>query len=328
MAGTGLIRSWFPYSVAMKRKLLVIGVLAPALLLGGCSAMGGSSSSSPGGLSGGTSSQANGSPSGVLAAPADGSTGRGAATLVPGAQIVTTGTIALLAEEPSDTADSAVALATSLGGHVDNRTEQSSGDRRADLVLRIPSGKVTEAIDALKKLATVDSVSITATDVTAQASDINARVTALQTSVARLLDLMSKATSTTDLIALESTLSERQADLDSLVAQRTALTDTVDYSSITVSIEDSSTAPASVPGDFWSGLSAGWASLLTALAGALVAFGVAFPWLVTLGIIGLVVLAIVRLARRGERRPAGSATPSATASAAASAAASASETPS
>ncbi|RFA14168.1 hypothetical protein B7R22_11230 [Subtercola boreus] len=310
----------------MKRKLLVIGVLAPALLLGGCSALGGSSGSSSsgssgglsGGSSGGTSSEANGSPGDALAAPnagapADGSTGRDAPTLIPGAQIVTTGTIALLAEEPSATADSAVALTTSLGGHVDNRTEQSSGDARADLVLRIPSAKVTEAIDGLKKLATVDSVSITATDVTAQASDIDARVTALQTSVTRLLDLMSKATSTTDLIALESTLSQRQADLDSLVAQRTALTDTVAYSSITVSIEDSSTAPVTAPGDFWSGLGTGWASLLTALAGALVAFGVALPWLVSLGVIGLIVLGIVRLVTRLGRRgvpPVGGETPS------------------
>ncbi|WP_172592165.1 DUF4349 domain-containing protein [Subtercola boreus] len=303
----------------MKRKLLVISVLASALLLGGCSALGGSSGSSSGGLSGGTSSEANGSPGGEQltapngAAPADGSTGRDAPTLIPGAQIVTTGTITLLAEEPSAAADSAVALTTSLGGHVDNRTEQSSGDARADLVLRIPSAKVTEAIDGLKKLATVDSVSVTATDVTAEASDIDARVTALQTSVTRLLDLMSKATNTTDLIALESTLSERQGDLDSLVAQRTALTDTIAYSSITLSIEDSSAAPVTAPGDFWTGLGTGWASLLTALAGALVAFGVALPWLVALGVIGLVVLGIVRLVTRRGRRAvpaAGSETPS------------------
>ncbi|RFA09855.1 hypothetical protein B7R54_12055 [Subtercola boreus] len=296
----------------MKRKLLVIGALSVALLLGGCSALGSASSSSPGETfeGGGTSSDANNSPGGTLAAHSDGDTGRDVATLVPGAQIVTTGTIALLAEEPTTVADRAVALATSLGGHVDNRTEQTSGDARADLVLRIPSEKVTEAIDGLKELATVDSVSITATDVTAQSSDIAARITALQTSVARLLDLMSKATSTTDLIALESTLSERQADLDSLVAQRTALTDTVAYSAITVSVDTAATAPTVGPGDFWSGLGTGWSSLVTALSGALVAFGVALPWLVALALIAAIVLLVIRLGMRRTRRAEEAQTPS------------------
>lgn len=295
-----MINRHVPYSVPMKRKMLVISAVAPllasVLLLGGCSALGSSAGSSS---SGPLTAPAGGADSAPAdSAPADSAAGRDAATLVPGAQIVTTGTISLHADEPIDVADSAVALTTSLGGHVDNRAEQSSGDVRADLVLRIPSARVTEAIDRLKTLAVVDSVALTATDVTAQASDVDARVTALGTSVARLLDLMSKATSTTDLIALESTLAERQADLDSLVAQRAALTDTVAYSSISVSIEDSRTAPATGPGDFWSGLGTGWSSLVAAIAGALVVFGVALPWLVAFAVIAAVVLLVIRLASR------------------------------
>ncbi|PPF78722.1 DUF4349 domain-containing protein [Subtercola sp. Z020] len=312
----------------MKRKILVIGVLASTLLLAGCSAFGSSSSNASGpsggsGTSGGSSGTSEVVPDepgasdsgGSLAAGAPGA-GRDAAPLLPDAQVVTTGTIALRADDPVGTADRAVALATGLGGHVDNRTEQSSGQARADLVLRIPSARVDEAVDGLKTLATVDSVAITATDVTAQVSDVNARITALQTSVNRLLDLMAKASDTTDLIALESTLSERQADLDGLTAQKNAIADTVQYSSITVSIARTEAVAVATPGDFWSGLGTGWSSLVTALSAALVAFGVLVPWLVTLGVIALAVLAIIRLAAR-RPRPAATAARAATATPAA-----------
>jgi hypothetical protein len=302
----------------MKRKFLVIGVLASTMLLAGCSALGGASSNSSGtspdtapgtaevlpgevvpGEAGGAADGSTADGGGSLAAPG---AARDGAPLLPDAQVVTTGTVALLADDPIGTADRAVALAAALGGHVDNRTERSSGLARDDLVLRIPSDRVTEAVDGLKTLATVDSVAITATDVTARVSDVNARITALQTSVNRLLDLMSKATDTTDLIALESTLSTRQADLDSLTAQKNAIADTVAYSSLSVSIDRQQSAPVATPGDFWSGLGTGWGSLVTAVSAALVAFGVVVPWILTLGLVALAVLGIIRLASLRSRR--------------------------
>ncbi|RFA19880.1 DUF4349 domain-containing protein [Subtercola boreus] len=296
----------------MKRKLLVIAVAMSVLAVSGCSAFGGESSSSSNSGSnsdsGGSSSEITPNGAGSASAPNQAAGGKTAA--VPNAQIVTTGTISLLSTDPIGVADKAVTLVEAVGGHVDSRTEQAGdsgstveqgGNARADLVLRVPSDKVSQAIDNLKQLATVDSVAITATDITTQVSDVNARITALQTSVARLLDLMSKATTTADLISLESTLSERQADLDGLTAQRDAYTDQVQYSSLSVSIEDLSTAPTSAPGDFWSGLSTGWTSLVAVLAGALVAFGVALPWLVVLAILAAIAIAVVRWATRGTR---------------------------
>ncbi|UFS57572.1 DUF4349 domain-containing protein [Subtercola endophyticus] len=289
----------------MKRKNLVIIGVAAVLMLTGCSAGSSSNSSSSSEGSGAVGSAQ--APAGVAnggAADAAGAGSAAADALLPDTQVVTTGSLALTADDPSAVADQAVALTEAAGGHVDNRTQQSASDRndaRADLVLRVPSAKVSSTIDSLKKLATVESVSISATDVTSQVQDVDARITALQTSVSRLLDLMSKATNTTDLIALESTLSSRQADLDSLVAQKAAITDQVQYSSLTVGISSTQAAATVAPSDFWSGLGIGWTSVVAALSGALVALGVALPWLVIVAVIALIVIVIARFAGRKAR---------------------------
>ncbi|MEF2977650.1 DUF4349 domain-containing protein [Subtercola sp. YIM 133946] len=289
----------------MKRKILVIVGVAAVLVLSGCLAGSSGSSSSSEGSGAVGSAQA---PAGVTNGGASDAAGAGSAAadaLLPETQVVTTGSIALTADDPSAVADQAVALVETAGGHVDNRTQQSASERndaRADLVLRVPSANVSSTIEALKKLATVESLSISATDVTSQVHDVDARITALQTSVNRLLDLMSKATNTTDLIALESTLSSRQADLDSLVAQKASITDQVQYSSLTLGISGTPAAATVAPSDFWSGLGIGWASVVAALSGALVACGVALPWLVIVAVLALIVIAIVRFASRKTRR--------------------------
>ena len=53
--------------------------------------------------------------------------------------------------------------------------------------------------------------------------DLDARIKALQTSVDRMTQLLAQATRIEDLLAIETQLSQRQAELDSLKAQRTWL---------------------------------------------------------------------------------------------------------
>jgi len=66
------------------------------------------------------------------------------------------------------------------------------------LTLRIPADELDRTVADLKELGTVNFVSLNAADVTRQSQDLDARITALQTSVDRLLALMAAATSTPD----------------------------------------------------------------------------------------------------------------------------------
>lgn len=198
-------------------------------------------------------------------------------------QVIATGYMSITVETPRDAADDAARIVNQAGGHVDGRTETAprGGDRgRADLTLRIPSDVLDATIEKLAALGTLEETNVSKQDVTSVAQDLDARITALQASVDRLLSLMADATTTSDLITIESALSERQANLESLQSQRRSLADQVELSTISVYFGSEADAPAHEPDTFWSGLLAGWGALVGFLSFLLVAFGVILPWLI------------------------------------------------
>ncbi|RNE57005.1 DUF4349 domain-containing protein [Cryobacterium tepidiphilum] len=289
----------------MRRIVAVTGVLLGALLLSGCT-MSDSGSSSDGGSGGSVGMPAPVGPEigGDSAGGSSGGDTAGGGTVVQ-RQVVTTGSVSLSADAPLDAADKATKIVEAKGGRVDDRVEQAPTDTQkpsARLTLRIPSDRLTATLAELEKLGETNQVSISSSDVTTKAQDLDARVKALQTSVDRLLSLMAKATDTTDLITIESALSERQAELDSLRAQRDYLSGQVELSTITLDIVATGVAPAGTPGDFWGGLAAGWAALVAFLGGIVVVIGVVLPWAALTAVVVLIVWWIVRAAKRRRTR--------------------------
>lgn len=279
----------------MKRfALTAVASAAALLLLAGCSSSSGTSSPYEGGRP--VSPQQDKSASGTAE---DGS-------VQADAQVITTGWVSISVSDPAAASTDAAEVVETHGGHIDNRSEQAgagSQSASAQLTIRVPEDQVTQTLDELKKLGTVESVSISSTDVTSQTTDLDARITAMQGSVDRLLDLMAAATDIDDLITLETAISTRQADLDSLKAQRELLADQVAYSTIDLQLYESGAVPAGGPKDFWGGLVVGWNSLLTALGGGLVAIGVALPWLLVLAVLAAITVIIVRVASRRTPTP-------------------------
>ena len=242
----------------------------------------------------------------------------------PGRQVISTGTVSITADDPIEAAADAVEIVEDAGGRIDSRSEQLATDdeTRADdasdssdssiypgpglpapsaqLVVRIPSEKLTTTLDEIKKLGKVESVAIDANDVTAQSRDLESRITALRASVDRLLGLLAGATTTKDLIDIETALSTRQAELESLESQRRSLVDQVELSTISIAFGSVASAPVEQPSDFFSGITAGWQTLVAFVGGVLVALGFLLPWLIVLAVIGTVVLLIAR--RRTRRR--------------------------
>jgi hypothetical protein len=233
-------------------------------------------------------------------------------------EVITTGQVTITAEEPIVAADEAIRITAAAGGRVDARTEQApvNGDKgSATLTLRLPSATLTASIDKLKKLGDVEQISLASLDVTTQARDIDARITALEAAVGRLLALLSTASDTKTLIELETAVSERQAELESLTSQRRYLSDQVSLSTIELTLISVADAPIDEPVNFWTGLSTGWSSLVAAASGLLIVVGVLLPWLVVGGIIAAAIVVIVRLQKRTARpqpTPLPAAAPSAT----------------
>ena len=147
-------------------------------------------------------------------------------------------------------------------------------------------------------------MSVSRSDVTTKTVDLDARISALQTSVARLQALMDDAASTADLLAAEKALSERQANLESLQSQRALLADQVELSTLTVHLQPIGVAPAGGPDGFLEGLSTGWKALVSALGAAVVVLGVLLPWLAVAGLVAAAVLVSLRTVRRRAAVPA------------------------
>jgi hypothetical protein len=246
-------------ALAVPALVLVLG-----LSLAGCSAVGFPSSS---GGSGSSEAINPGTAPDTKTSDGEAST----SSDVVKRQVVTTGTVVIKTAHPIAAADDAASITDAAGGRVDDRN-QSAATRdepaTATLTLRIPSDRLTPALARLKKLGTVQSVSISTDDVTTKSEDLNARITALQTSITRLLALESKATTTADLIALESDIATRQGDLESLTAQQRYLKDQVSMSTIKLELR-APTAAVIKPGP---------PTPASAFVSGLSGFGVFFNW--------------------------------------------------
>jgi hypothetical protein len=275
----------------MRRSLGVAGVALALVLLVGCSGPGSSSSSSsPGGGSG------------AAAAPAG-----GAGNSDADRQVVTTATASVSVKDPAAGAQRVSELVEAAGGRVDERTEQAgSGKTRtegavADLVVRVPAAALTGLLADLKRVGDVANVSVSRSDVTTKTVDLDARISALQTSVARLQTLMDHAASTADLLTAEKALSERQQNLESMQSQRALLAEQVQLSTLTVHLTRPGVAPPGGPHGFLEALGTGWRGLVSALGAAVVVLGVLLPWL---GLAALVAVAVLVPLRRMRRRTA------------------------
>ncbi len=283
----------------MRRTLIGSTVLLAAVLaLTGCSAAGGSAgdyavpNEAPqlGGVTGGES-QADSDAGGADGALAQ--TER---------QVVISGSVTITADDPLEASREAVRIVEAAGGRVDGRTEYAPGEHdegSASLDLRIPASKLTATLDQLEELGRADEVTLSTSDVTVQSQDLAARISALRASIERLNGLISQANDIDDLITLESAISSRQGELESLEAQQRYLADQVSMSTISLYLRSDAEAPKTAPGDFWSGLATGWNAFVGFWAGLLVVLGVMLPWLITLAVIAALIIWIVRRRRGG-----------------------------
>jgi hypothetical protein len=240
---------------------------------------------------------------------------------VPGAvsetdrEIIVFGSLELVADDPIATSSQVAAYVESIGGTVSSRNEWRGTPNRpgnASLSVRIPAGKLNSAVESLRDFGEVRAIWLNQTDVTAQAIDLDARIEALQISVARLTQLLATAGDTGDLLQVERELSHRQADLDALRANRADLTNRVQMSTLDININPTPEAEreAEPYQGFVGGLHRGWQAFVAFTRGLAVAAGILLPWLITLGALAALVTALVkawrkRAAKRREGRTIG-----------------------
>ncbi len=204
----------------------------------------------------------------------------------PDSAVITTAYAFLTNEDPAGVAENVRDLATSAGGKIDGRSVQSDPDGRTtsvSLTVRIPSNSIDGFLTDLDGVATVQSLNQNSLDVTLIVTDYEARISALESSIARFLALGKVAQSTQDLIEIESALADRQAQLEQLQSEMRYYSDQIALSTVQVDIGLPESATDPIPDDFWGGIVAGWKGLVAFFTGTLIAFGFAIPWIPVIG---------------------------------------------
>ncbi len=193
------------------------------------------------------------------------------------------------------------------GGEIaDERTETDDDGwmNETRLVLRIPSDDFAEVLVEVSEIAELRSATSTSEDVTTQVIDTRVRVRAQQQSLRRVAQLLARAQSLRDIVAIEAQLTRRQADLDSLKSQQAYLADQTSLGTLTVWIKKKPSADRVEADDdagFAAGLSGGWSALKTVAVALATVFGALLPFGIALGVLAVPVLLVLRFRRT--RRP-------------------------
>jgi hypothetical protein len=193
-------------------------------------------------------------------------------------------------------------LLGSIGGSVDR--EDTTNDRqglieRSTLVLRVPVRSFDTARKALSRLGKVTSSNESEKDVTTQVIDTAERVQTLQNSLDRLQKFQRSAEDVGDLIRFEDQITSRQAELQSLKAQKSYLSSQTSMSTITLTLSRPGEEPPGALDDagFVAGLRAGWHTLGSVLVVATTVVGALLPFLVVLALLGVPLFYVFRAVR-------------------------------
>ncbi|MDR7252361.1 hypothetical protein J2X46_001337 [Nocardioides sp. BE266] len=219
--------------------------------------------------------------------------------------IISSGTVSLTSKDVGSARQDVQRIVDAQGGEVTEETTETDDDGEASyarLVVRVPSSTFDAAMQALEDVAVLRSSNRGSEDVTTQVIDTGVRVRAQEASLKRVELLLSEAKTLKDIIWIESQLTNRQAELDSLKSQQNWLKDQTSLSTITVDISEKHEPKAEKkdddePAGFLTGLDGGLDALAgTALAVATIV-GALLPFAVVLLVLGFPVWLLVRRRR-------------------------------
>lgn len=197
---------------------------------------------------------------------------------------------------------------TSLNGYVEDQrvyngsTYSNRRYRNAYMTIRIPAEDVDQFTQEVAGIANVVSTETNREDVTLSYVATESRMTALQTEEARLLELMAKAETMSDLLEIEARLTDVRYELERVTSQLRTYDNQINYATIHLDIEEvQEYTPVEEP-TLWERISSGFKGSLKGLGeGALdllVWVIVCSPYLLVYGGIALAVVLLVRRSRK------------------------------
>ena len=244
---------------------------------------------------------------GAGASTSSGNTAPGADIPLQTRAVISTGTVTLRSEDVGQARFDVQKVVDAHRGEIsDEQTATDTKGRvdRSRLVIRVPSQFFDEVMQDLGKVAELRSAKRSSEDVTTEVIDIGVRVRAQEKSLERIELLLARAKNLREIIAIESQLTRRQAELDSLKAQQAYLADQTSLSTITVFLERTAKS-AKVEKDeatgFLAGFQSGWDALGGAATVLATGLGAVLPFAVLLLLLGVPAWLLARSLLRRRR---------------------------
>ena len=179
----------------------------------------------------------------------------------------------------------------------------SSRYRSASLTVRIPAEQLDTFTTSLTEFTNVVSSNRSAEDITLSYVDTETRITALETERDRLLELMEQAETMSDLLEIESRLTDVNYELERYGSRLRTMDNQVSYATIYLSVREVKEYTPVAEQTLWEKISSGFLDSLKGLGNGIVNF---FAWVVIklpyLVVYGLILWGLGILIRRWRRR--------------------------
>jgi hypothetical protein len=200
----------------------------------------------------------------------------------------------------------ATAMASAAQGLVTSvqAGDAASSSRTATMTLRVPPARFRQVMNGLSGLGRHISHAESARDRTSDYVDTASRVKSARRSVNQVRQLLGRATTIGQILQIESDLSQRQSDLDSMEAQLKALQDLTDLSTIDVTFLQPAPQRHHVAAKhkdtlgFLTGLRNGWNVFGTGVLVLLTLLGALLPFAIAVALLAVPVLLVWRTRRR------------------------------
>lgn len=125
-------------------------------------------------------------------------------------------------------------LTSKAGGYVESKTER--GEERVDMIVRLPADAFKESLSVLEQLGTVTYRSMGGEDVTEQYIDVQARLKNKYVLRDRLKQLLEKAVTVQEILAIETEMNRVQSDIDSMEGRIKSLQGQVQYATLNLDL--------------------------------------------------------------------------------------------
>ncbi|HNT28015.1 MAG TPA: DUF4349 domain-containing protein [bacterium] len=205
-------------------------------------------------------------------------------------RLIKTGTVTFRTDSVSATGRQVRDMLKTHNGYVAQEDEYGHGGSKSfTIIARIPAASFDRFVEELEKaLGPFDARSIGVQDVTAEFVDTEARLKAKKEVEKNYLDILSRAKTIEETLAVQKLLGEVRGEIESVEGRLKLLQDQTAYSSLTISFYERSVTGFSFLGDVKDAFKAGWTGFLQVLV------GIAYAWVFIIIGVGIVVYRKVR----------------------------------